>query len=394
MEHILFVSYNNDTFSNPTLDLLFKKILERDVRITFLAPEQCFFSEYSRAVSRIDIPPVLIRKSKNPLRLFKQLKPYISLIADLWKSRPDAICGIDPAGFITAARLNSFLGCKLGYLSFEIFFEDEANEYFRRTGVDYFLLLKSTEKKFFRKLDFLVIQDKIREALLVTENGHKPEKSFLIPVSSARNGAVKKKHSSGADFGIPKGKNVIVYSGSLDEWTGIPDLLEYMDKKWDNRFWLMLHSRFVLEDSHPVKEKVLFLQRKNCPVSLHDKPFGSQKDLENFLTGFDFGIVGYKGGNNPYTGKNILNIGLSSGKFSMFMMLGLPVIVTECSTYRMLRSEYDFGVLVRSMEELPENLYQLLDRGEERSMECLRLYREKLEPGEKMDRLITDIIEK
>jgi len=68
-------------------------------------------------------------------------------------------------------------------------------------------------------------------------------------------------------------------------------------------------------------------------------------------------------------------IGLSSGKFSMYMMLGLPTIVTACKTYNELIKKYKFGAVIEDVKELKSVV-----GGEYAKEDVERLYNEVLTP--------------
>ena len=194
-------------------------------------------------------------------------------------------------------------------------------------------------------------------------------------------------------LGIPADKHTIIYSGSLEKWTGLQILLDDFEKKWDKRFWLVLHSRFVLSKGDHFYDRIEELIAKGLNISFHKVPFESMSDLEEYVSQFDFGMVTYLPQGTPYTGKNITEIGLASGKFSMYMKMGLPVVASSGAMYKNLMSTYDFGVLAENMNEIPPRLGELLNDTSHKITSCKKLYDEHLFPSNKMNELINYLVE-
>ena len=61
-------------------------------------------------------------------------------------------------------------------------------------------------------------------------------------------------------------------------------------------------------------------------------------------------------------------IGLSSGKFSMYMMLGLPTIVTPCKVYEELIKKYRFGAVINDVSQLGEKLDEISNQKNESNL--------------------------
>jgi glycosyltransferase involved in cell wall biosynthesis len=382
---VVLVTYNKDVFTNPTLDIFLKRLLDRQVHVVLVAPSQQFYPDYFDRITRLD-PPLFIYGLEEFSWWGRRgvKRSYQRLAARLFALRPNAVIGIDPEGFVTAARLNSDIKSRLGYFSFEIFFADEVKAYAAQTGDHKFRMVKEAEIRYFPECSFLLIQDEQRKGLLCAENGCVPETCFLVPVSGVRSYTGEVSRQERAD-----GRKRIVYSGSLEEWSGLPWLLDDFERSWDDRFHLVLHTRFSLNMGHPVLDKATALSREGRPVSIHNEPFRNLSDLERYISTFDFGMVTYAPMGTPYTGKNIREIGLASGKFSMFMMLGVPVVASSCASYLSLHQQYDFGVLVENVREIGRHAGQLLDHYPLRTRACKQLYAERLDPSAGIDNLVT-----
>ncbi len=93
-----------------------------------------------------------------------------------------------------------------------------------------------------------------------------------------------------------------------------------------------------------------------------------------------------------YAGKNLEEIGLSSGKFSTYMMLGIPTITTSNTVYKELNNKYHFGETINKMNELPNALIQIGNDFETNIKACKTLFKNELEPESRISNLINHII--
>lgn len=391
---VVIFSGNKDVFTNPTIELFLTSLLQKNVTIIAAVPIQYYYSNYSNKI--VFVPYKKFLKPFSSLSIRKKIsfvKYYFSIYRRILFYKNVSLIGIDQAGLIWAGRINKLLKAKLGYFSFEILFKNETLLYTKNSGDDSFLLLKQMEEKYFPKINFLLIQDSIRLKIICEENKYIPERSFMIPVSSEINSvSISDEKGISSVLGIPPNKYVIVYSGSVQDWSGLFELLTEMEQNWDERFWLLIHTRIQLDDDNKYFRKVALLRGKGIGVSFHNRPFNDYKDLISFIGQFHFGLVTYMPNTHPLTGNNIKEIGLASGKFSNYMMLGMPVIVTECETYRNLNKDFNFGVVVEKIQDIPKSMPLLLIDLEDKQKACKNLYRNRLNPCNEMNKLIDYLV--
>ena len=114
--------------------------------------------------------------------------------------------------------------------------------------------------------------------------------------------------------------------------------------------------------------------------------------MKNIFNFFQNAIATYFPNNlDIFAGKNLEAIGLSSGKFSSYMMLGIPTITTNHFIYRFLNNKYKFGEIINTISELPDALNKVRTGIKEKSESCKRLYDEVLNPEMKIELLIDRI---
>ncbi len=388
MKSIAIITPKIDTFSNPTLILLFEKLIEQGYTILFFSFDQLFIPKEIRAKIKTYQLPFNFYKFKMSINsLIKLVKQYFNLYKTLKiEHNVNSIICIDPMGLVIAGRIGKLIKTKLIYASFEIFFEEEFFVQRKR-------ILKKLEMKYSTKVDLVLIQDYKRERLLRSVNHFNGKtKFFHVPVSPKTIEVSPNGFDIHKVFNIPKEKKIVVYSGSLQRWSGINELTSLISNGWNSDFWLIVHSHYILKESTELFNKIKSLIGSNFNISFHNKPFYDYKDYILFLSECDIGIATYFPNTiDVFAGKNILEIGLSSGKFSTYMMLGIPTITTSNSMFKKLNDQYDFGETINNINEIPEALRCIGKTYDKKVLGCKNLYDNILNPDSKIDEFISEI---
>jgi glycosyltransferase involved in cell wall biosynthesis len=351
MKHILVINPNNDTYSNPTLVSVFEALLEtNDFKITLLAPQQIIAKpKHFHQINELILTKNSVNWSKKIQTWLPKLKHILQLIKFCQKEKVDLIIGIDPIGLIIGGRIKRlFKNINLHYFSFELFFSDEiqSNPYLKK--------LKAKEIVYSKHINSLLIQDVQRLQLLVEENKINLDKinHFLIPVSPSQ-GKIEGENKSfwRQKLGISENKIVLLHSGSLEKWSGGEILIENIEKGIPANVLILIHSKSELNPQNKIHNKLLEFEKNSDSVLIHKTVFSDFREYLSFLQVADFGLVLYqKDESSPYTGKNIVEIGLASGKFSCFMSQGIPVITSNSNYYRKLLSTNKIGFCLNENE--------------------------------------------
>lgn len=371
-----------DTFTNPFLIRFFERLESRGIHVLLFSPsDKIPVPSHLHNVKLINVPMTGKRALYTALR---SPRSFWSALLVLLRTRTDAVVGIDPKGFVRAARINRFWKGKLGYFSFEILsLQDSMSRKSRR--------LKEIELRSTPCADFVVIQDKRRLEMLRQENAFVEGcRFFLIPVSPRSvNLKVEKDHLR-KEIGISAGKTLLIHSGSLGTWSGVDQLLDAVESHWNNEHWLVIHSRTRVSRDNPYRRRIEKLALSGRSISLHDMPFEDPIDYYRYLAAFDIGLALYASNDfeGEYAGKNIEEIGLSSGKFNTYMMLGVPAIVKDHSMFPDLNEEYNFGAIVETATQLSSAVNEIMKNYESKRTGSLRLYNEVLRADEGMESLI------
>jgi hypothetical protein len=276
------------------------------------------------------------------------------------------------------------------YFSFEIFFRDEL--------MNNILLqkIKTKEIKYSSKLSAIVVQDEYRKGMLYEENCLNNQELidyYLIPVAPSRNKfKAEGAKTYRAKLGIDSEAKVLVHSGSVEKWSGMEIVIEALKKGIPKNYTILIHSKFPLDLNNDLHKELIDLSKNGYPVIVHDNQFADYSDYCAFLSSFDFGLALYvKDSTSYYTGKNITEIGLASGKFSTYMLMDMPTIATTCFSYQNLNSDYCFGSLINDADGLinvlNSNTLPAIPKGN-----CKKIYDLLLDPAITMDAYINSLI--
>ena len=388
---IVILSPKIDTFSNPTLVVLIQKLISRGYKIIYYGFDQLFIpSEYRKYFEFLELPFNFYTLENNLKSYLKLVKQYLKLYVKLkLKNKVNTIICVDPMGLVIGGRIKTLLNFKLVYASFEIFFEDEF--FVQRKRV-----LKKLEMHYSKLVDIVIIQDEKREKLLKSVNNFSENTDFhRIPVSPLKMEIAEADYDIHKELKIPEDKLIVIYSGSLQNWSGLNEIISLFPEKWNNDFWLIIHTHQRLNEDSDLKIEINQLNINRQNITIHEKPFYRFEEYFDFLSKCDIGIATYFPNNlDIFAGKNLEAIGLSSGKFSAYMMLGIPTITTNHFIYRFLNNKYKFGEIINTISELPDALDKVRIDIKEKSESCKRLYDEVLNPEMKIELLIDRIVTK
>lgn len=400
----IIFSNNNNFFQNPQSIELINTIRNNNYLILFCLEKQQFgISTYYkndkflflrdvytpnfvlvRGVNRLFLMTIInlnIKNIKESIYLLKHLvMNFFSSCKDLaynlfisfkicffslsFKKR--IIIGIDEYGCLMSNDLffcNRFI--KKIFVSHELYFDDEINpellEIKKKAHkmISNFKLVISTDVK---RLDLLIRNSSFMKSFF-------SKVFFCIPVSYR-----KEKIPNLID---KRFTNNIIYTGTISETCRTFELINLFSSKDELSSFNLYFNSYHKFEFRKTPENVFF---PNSPIT-------EIKDYINYIATFDIGFVLYypdiKVG--PHFGKNIEYIGLSSGKFSLFAMLGIPIICSPNSIYNELLVKYNFGFVIEDFESIPFYINSIYEDYEFFSYECQRLYCDILEPSQKLN---------
>lgn len=280
----------------------------------------------------------------------------------------DLILGVDSAGVIAGHKYARRFSVPLVYLCFEMSFRDELT-------ISTQIEEKERECIASQFADLVIVSDQGRAELLADENGLSLEKFEYLPVSPRGSRRVEGSDYLRRRFNLSERQTVVLHSGSFDSWTYADELLENVTT-WPEGFVLVVHTRFKLSETDKYVQAIRRAELPNVILSTEPLP---QDEHEQLVASADIGLALYKAIPRRFLQKNLQNIGLSSGKFSLYMKYGLPVISVGQQSYAQLLEEYAFGEDLASFNEMPMSLDRVRSNYAHHRAKAQRLFSEKLD---------------
>jgi len=200
-----------------------------------------------------------------------------------------------------------------------------------------------------KNIAFAICQDDMRAHILSRENNIPIEKIFNIPVSEANTSSFKHSTYLHEKLNISLNKKIALYIGSIAKWTKSEELID-STKLWPEEWVLVIHPRYGIDFNLSLLiEKI----DKNPRVYLSLETKTYTYELEEIVCSADLGIVLYDFDfNTQYIGENLLYIGLSSGKFSIFMKYNIPIIVNNNTNIADIVYQYNLGYVIYNLEDI------------------------------------------
>lgn len=325
---LLIIHPEGNIKNNPNLYFFCKELVERGFSIKL-------YSKLRPGIYQGDLfPGAEFRyQTQNRIENFKTKKALL-------KEQFDYVIGIDE-GIVDAKRLADAMGVSFGFLSYEIYFDNEIENLRAKTD----LRNKKLSKKACQNIQFAIIQDEVRKQILIKEYDLITDKVFLMPVAATGIKRLPKSDYFYDLLPIPKSKKILLYMGWMDERqiNRLVTYSQFLPEDWV----IVIHSRYkysgILPDDYDA-EKIFF--------SL-DKPVDNIEEIGDLLSGVDAGFSTYQADyKTAQTGDNIKYIGLSSGKTSTFLQHGVPVVIENMNMWDELVPQYNLGLVLTSDADL------------------------------------------
>lgn len=254
------------------------------------------------------------------------------------------------------------------YISYEIWFENETPD--RDLPCFYSL------KNYIHEFRNIIIQDKARESILRKEKDISEEniKFKFLPVAYENLRFPLKKE-------FPR---KILISGSLDFYTGVDQIIKLneIENTLENFEFTFQTHRIETTNTDIIK---IIKGSSKSNILLDDRNFSYYKSYFEYISLFDVGISIYipnlHSDSSTELGKNIEEIGLSSGKMNAYLANSLPVVATKTEYLNELNNKYNFGILIDNISELPKALEEISFNYSEYTQNAFEFYNNVLRPS-------------
>ena len=361
---ILFVHPEGNLANNSNLSAIIELLTRSGHEIIVRSARGSFARHENPNVRVLEVPGRIQRKlmqlSCHPRKW--SLGKLLITLAPPMTPPTDLVVGVDRQGVIEGAVIARSKGIPLAYWSYEIFFATECSSDF-----------KALERREASSVRFAVAQDDLRARLLSEETGIPNDRILRIPVAGTGTRPAARTHYLNERFGIPANRRIAIFAGSIDEWTLARPLVESLPL-WPENWVLVMHHRYGYVSDWQRSAR----HRMPSRFYLSEDSFPTIEGLGHMLHGADLGIALYNPTyDTPWTGRNIANIGMSSGKIATYMQYGLPVLINELGEISSHVREKGLGAVIRDVSEIP-GILRRFDSGSMRSR-CLAFFAEHLD---------------
>lgn len=349
LKRVLMIHADGNLFNNPSLKCVADLLLQKGCEIDFRYPKSQAPMPDVTGLHPLPFGPRIWRlKSIIFNRICFYPLVFLSvLIEKLFLYRKyDLIIGVDRQGLIEAGVLHKITGTPYIFISFEIMFASETSP-----------RCKCLEQQASADLALWIVQDEERGEQLEHENHLRAVNRMLLPLASAGPGVLGLKRLRDG-LNISAEKKVAILMGSVSDWAMTRELVSSVTN-WPDDWVLIVHERYgqtsrslgnVLAEIAPLVGKKVFLS--NAATDSVD-------DMGSILAGVSAGLAFYKPVFiGPYLGKNLIHLGLASGKISTCLRYGVPVITNEIGLYAEEARKFRFGRVVDVPEQIAETLCQ------------------------------------
>ncbi|MFX0140227.1 MAG: glycosyltransferase, partial [Candidatus Hodarchaeota archaeon] len=317
---------------------------------------------------------------RNPiLRIISLLHFTLFSYSYMKNKKYKLLLGVDAYGITIAGILNYFLKTSLIYHSLEIlsakfnYISLKDKNIFERIG--YLLhhkIIKLFEKYFHRKAFVTIIQDKYRWKLLKKINKiTNPSEAIFVPNSPLddRGSVIIDNDYLRNKYCISRDIKIVLYAGSLGEWTGIDKVL-HSASSWPREVIFVIHGRGLPPFIKYLTETIGNIYFNKVILSLEQLV---ENEYNMLIKSADIGIVWYYDKEDP----NVYTIGAGSGKLFYYLKFGLPVVSNAWKGLTEIVETNQCGICVNSESAIGSAIEKILTNYEfysNNAIRCFELY--------------------
>jgi len=286
------------------------------------------------------------------------------------------LVAVDPEGAVIAMRLldlSKRRGIRCSYISYEILFKDEIILPWEQQ-------LKEADLAYLRLCKEILIQDNVRGRMFLDEMGmnlglHYAPIAPLQYFGKSPNRDVIRK-----TLGLPLDKTILVYSGSFEPYAK-PDWWVKIAENLPKNYVFILTCFDSMQYRTPVAARVVHILSRIGNTLFVPKELPYDKYMQ-LLSVCDVGLALFRPAYRHWAdGRNIRQMGLSSGKFCNYVSCGLPVICdSNQDKFHSLATSYPVIQTVTTSDEILSKLKVLSEPGFDVDACCKKLFDEALNP--------------
>jgi Glycosyl transferase 4-like domain len=356
----------------PTLQCVFEELRARQIQLdAFSRAGKTVFEQLFQGPVH-PFPARLALWAGDPRHTLRAWKHFLKCRAWIGRrvlasTRYDLAFAVNPEGAIAAHAHWMRSHTPFVYFSFEQMFRREMPG----PGA---ARMKAAEVAASRQALLVVTQDPWRARLLADENGLPREKLHLLPVAPRGGDLPPPSGSWRARLALTSTQILVLHSGS---WTGFTCAGELTDslKNWPDHMVLVVNvrdrpdQRFVRQLEQLKRPNVRICKRPLTPAEYHE-----------LIQAADVGLACYQPTwRNPFEGRNLEVMGLSSGKTACYVRFGLPVVFAGQHELRTFLGRYPFGECAHNVREIPTLVDTICRNREAYSLAARQFFSEQLD---------------
>ncbi len=332
-------------FNNPSLRCMVEALLKGGWQVDI----------YGRSSAEFRL-----KVSEHPgLRLFTY-DPFIP--PGLLYGSYSLLIGVDE-GIIDAAFMARSTGVSYGYISFEIYYDAEiATSAGKRN--------KSALRKACEDARFAVVQDSVRGKSLMREYGIPESKIMYVPVAGCGSIPYAPSYYLHDRLGIDREKSIILYMGSLGSWAAT-DMLAEQSAALPDKYVLVLHGRYGVPDE--MRRRYHDYEKLFFSLEPAEDDDGLRRLVQSAFCCVALYVPTYRGVTD---GRNLLEIGMASGKITTALQHGVPIMVNEIGQVAQIVRDESCGVVLDLESPAPLNAVTALEAVADIHANCRRAFEE------------------
>lgn len=287
------------------------------------------------------------------------------------------IIGMDSQGLVDGGPFAELLGVPLVYWSLELLLTENISTHWKdRWKIN----LKNKEKTFSQKAEFTIIQDNLRAQALVEENSLDAKRIVIVPNAPSGKAQHIPNNYLRDRLNIPQDSKIVLCAGAIAWGTMSSEIIEAA-ADWPDGYVLVIQSRQKYQKSNQQYRNMALQKAKPPKVYVLQEPVSSNQ-YKILVQSADVGLALYQDkppGSLSKPDKNLVLMGMASGKLSDYLQAGLPVIVNQVFGPRELINSYKCGICVSSPDEISTALKEICEQYDYFSANACRCFNETLE---------------
>jgi hypothetical protein len=272
---------------------------------------------------------------------------------------PRALMGVGVFGMMAAYCVSLIL--RLPLICFSIELPDPPGGPFRLAG--------AIERFCYRRANLVIVQDPCRQRYLVEMIAVRSARIVVLPNGTLTREPVAETGALRQQLQVPSSARIVLHSGGLGRWFDSLGVARAA-AGWPAPWLLAFHtSHRVAHDPYFQKVKAVADPSK---VRFAGAPVGIS-ELDGLVSGASIGLAWYSLELLGFRGELM---GMAAGKIGQYLKCGLPVVCNDIASIRYFLDQYECGICVKSLDELPAAFTRIWASYDSYSQNARRCYRE------------------